>query len=193
LRGAINAKRLGLNNAAAVDAAARDVSNAAIAPAVGPVVRTLLSTQNAPSGFQVPKPNPVAVPGESQFAGNLANTAYNVNSLIGAARDSGALGKLMPWLPYVNQEPPKPTSEVVSKQLPRMIPQPGKPPGMVRNYPEIVEKAQSKDFLDDVIHRARQMEMGQRTKYVTDQINLMPPAERMHAWTEVQRRRVFTQ
>jgi hypothetical protein len=192
IRGALDAKRLGLDNPTALDAAYRDMFNAVIAPAMGPVPKTVLSVGNIPSGINVPKPNPVVFPGESQLGSNLANTAYGANTVIAGLREAGALGKLAPWLPYVNQLPAKPGLEVLSRQVPRLTPTPGKPAEMVAKYPEIVLKAKSREVIEDVIRRARQMEPSVRTRYLNQSLNKLPQSERDMAEREMIRRRVMT-
>jgi hypothetical protein len=94
-------------------------------------------------------------------------------------------------MPYADQLPPKPTSEVVARQIPRFTLLPGKPAEVIERYPEIVQRAKANAFVDDVVHRARRMDAETRLRYVMDSINQLPPQERAHAVEEIRRRRVF--
>jgi hypothetical protein len=63
---------------------------------------------------------------------------------------------------------------------------------MVAKYPEIVLKAKSRDVIEDVIRRARQMEPAVRKRYLTQSINKLPESEREMAEREMIRRKVMT-
>jgi hypothetical protein len=63
---------------------------------------------------------------------------------------------------------------------------------MIAKYPEIVLKAKSRDVIEDVIRRARQMEPSVRTRYLNQSLNKLPQSERDMAEREMIRRRVMT-
>jgi hypothetical protein len=192
VRGYVESRRLGLDNNAGIDAAGRDLVNAWTSPMIGPPLRFAFE---AVSGYQpalgVPRHAPVVPPGDSQLASDAANAAYNASPVAATLRESGALGKVAPWMPYVDQLPPKPTAEVIAKQIPRLTVLPGKPAEMIERYPEIVQRAKSNAFIDDVIHRARTIGLEQRLKYLQESVEKLPATEQMHAWREIQRRRVY--
>jgi hypothetical protein len=192
VRGAVESKRLGLDNAAALDASMRDLVNSWTAPALGPPARFAVG---AASGYQpalgVPRQFPVVPPGQSQGASDMANAVYEANPVLATVRESGALRKVAPWMPYADQLPPKPTTDVIARQLPRFTLLPGKPAEMIERYPEIVQKAKSAAYIDDVIHRARTMGIEARSQYVSNSIVRLPAEEQGHAWQEMKRRRVY--
>lgn len=192
VRGFVEAKRLGLDTQAGIDAAARDVGNSWSGPILGPPVRFAVG---AATGYTpamgVGRAHPVVPPGDSQAASDLANALYEANPLLATARESGTLAEYLPWMPFADQLPPKPTSEVIARQIPRFTLLPGKPAEVIERYPEIVQRAKANTYLDDVIHRARAMGAEQRTRYLTESLARLPPEEQGHAWQEVQRRKVF--
>lgn len=192
VRGAVESKRLGLDNAAALDASMHDLVNSWSAPGIGPAVRFLVG---AASGYQpavgVPRQHPVVPPGQSQHASDLANALYEANPLVKTAHESGAMAAAAPWMPYSDQLPPKPMTAVLARQIPRFTLLPGKPAEMIERYPEIVQKAKAAAFVDGVIHRARTMGAEQRAAFVQRAIGQLPSEEQPHAWQEMKRRRVF--
>lgn len=177
LKGFIDAERYGLPLQTALDSAARDILNSQIGPIAGPAVHfgfTAASGQ-APA-VSVGRTSPVAPPQQSQSRVNVQTALRDANPVIASIFD-----KLEG----------KPTSEALGRQLTRFTLQPGKQPEMIARYPEIVRKAQANEYVNYVIHEARQKPMSERRQFVTKQFERLEQSERENANTQVERRGVY--
>lgn len=189
LRGVIQSKMLGLDNQAAVDSAARDIINTWISPVAGPPLRFALGAATGyPPAVETGRNYPVVESGQSQHLSDLANAAYEANPVVSGLRESGALNGL---LPYADQLPPKSPTEVLRRQLPRLMMLPGKPLEMAERYPEFVRMAKSNAFIEDVIKHSRTMEPQKKIEYITKSVLSLPPQDQKHAWEEMKRRRAY--
>lgn len=169
LRGAIEAKQKGLNNASAVDSSGRDIANSWISPFAGPAVKAgFVGVSGFPPAINVGRASPVAAPGESQVAENLKQVAKDVNPVVAGA--------------FKSTEPGKTWEEAVKTQLPRFTMQTKQTEKMMEDYPAIVRRAQANAFMEDVIHRSRYIENDdQRSKYIRDSLEKLDTADRPHA------------
>jgi hypothetical protein len=178
LKGAVQAKRLGLSDADAFDAAARDIVNSWVAPAAGPPVKAaVIAASGYPPAVHVGRASRVAPPGSSQTKENFYEAAIEANPLLQS---------------YMKYRQGKPMSEVLSSQLPRFTMSPGKSERTVKDYPKIVTMARANEFIEDVVYQARRMPLNERGKFLTEQMNRLPQSVRGRAWHEFQRRRLFT-
>lgn len=179
VRGAIEAKRLGLNNATAADSAFRDVVNAQIGPWAGPPVRFgVAATTGYQPAINVGRKFPIVPPSQSQHMSDFRNAVLEMNPVVAGihqAQQPGSGG----WV------------EALRSQAPRLTPLMGKPEEMVANYPKIVSMAQGKDFVEWIIHTARTVPREQRRAYVNEQIQKLPAQQREWARREMERRRVY--
>lgn len=179
-RGFIQGKMLGLPTGTAMQGAERDMINSAFSPWAGPPVKflTTAATGHA-TAVDVPRVSPVVPPGQNQFASNLREAMVQANPVVAGVKkgfEPGSTG----W------------TEALKSQLPRFIPQPGKPPEMMKDYPGIVRRAQANTFIEDVIARARKMEPEARRAYLLDQVNrLEQPQDRQKAMKEFHFRKVL--
>jgi hypothetical protein len=179
-RGLIESKMRGLPTGVALSAAERDMINAAVAPWAGPPVRFGMQ---AASGYSpavgVGRQAPVVPPGQNQIASDFKHALIEASPIVAGvhkAQEPGSTG----W------------SEVVKSQLPRFTLQPGKPEGMMRDYPGIVRRAQANTFIDDVIGRARKMEPVARKEFLLGAVRkLENPQDRVKAIKEFKFRKVL--
>lgn len=155
IRGAVEATRLGLTPADALDAAARDIINTGAGMLAGPTVReaSIAFTGEQPA-YKVGRTTPVAKPGESQTALNLKEAALDAHPLVKASSEL--------WQG-------KPLSEVVAKQLPRFTLQTGKAPEMIERYPQIVASAQIHAYAISLAERARKEAPETRQAWIEKQ------------------------
>ncbi len=168
IRGAAQAKYLGLPNQVAADAAARDIINSATSPFAGPGIRfAKIAATGEPTAINVGRVAPVVPPGKNQLAQNVESAAIEANPLIKSIHQKAVEGKS--W------------REALAGQLPRFTLTSGKPPEMVENYPEIVHKAQLNAYLDDVVGRARKMPEARRDEYLDKVMENMDPEDIKHA------------
>lgn len=176
-KGAIDAKRMGLTDADALEAATRDLINSWTAPAMGPGVKfaTIAASGYGPA-VDVPRVSRVVPPGENQRLENTKEALRQASPLVQS---------------YLKYRQGKSANEILSSQLPRFTMTPGKTEAMVSKYPKIVSMAQGAAFIDDMIHEARRMPKEQRRQFVTQQIKRLPAEQRDHARSEARRRRVF--
>lgn len=179
VRGAVEAARMGLTKADMIDAAKRDIANSIIGPVGGPIPRFAIgAVVGRPAAVGIGRGDyEAAAPGESQTLKDVKQAAIEVNPTLNAI--------------HTLMQPGKTWRDFVAKQFPRFTPQPGKPASMVENYPEIVQKAQAGAFVDDVIHRARQMDQESKVRYLQESLMRLPESERAHAWQEIKRRKVL--
>lgn len=166
-RGALEAKRGGLTNQDALDSATRDIINSAIAPFTGPAVRFAATATGLPTAIGAPRQAPVAAPGESQRLSDVKTALVEANPIIASVRDANKPGGSL--------------LEAAQRQLPRYLPQSGKPDEMMAKYPQIVEKAQSRAFINDVIGRARKLDPDVRQQFLRDALTRLPESEREKA------------
>ena len=179
-RGAIEAARLGLQPSDMVSAAARDIVNVGLGATVGPGPKAafIAATGRSPA-VDVGRASAVAPPGDSQVKENVKAAILQANPILQSV--------------YEANRPGGNASKAIERQLPRFTLTTGKSERLVENYPQIVEMAQSREFVDDVIHTARSLPLSKREAFVDEQILRLPESERHHAYQEVHRRKVFSQ
>lgn len=165
-----DAKRKGLDDKQATQAAVESISNVPLSLFGGPAVRFLTE---AASGKAMSSPAfqraNVAAPTDEwwrQPVNNVAVAFQDANSIIGSAVDiiEG-----------------KPMIEALRRQLPRYLPRSGMSPEMVEKLPMIVERKEFQSYLTDTIRRARQLKPEAREEFVEQQ------AEKLNDWKEVKR------
>jgi hypothetical protein len=157
VKGAIDAKRFGLTDADAVEGASRDIINAAIGPAAGPVVRFgFIAASGYPPAVKVGRASPVAAPGASQQLENIKAAAKQANPLVAS---------------YFDYKQDKPVAEILKRQLPRFSLTPGKPPELIDRYPKVVNLAQTYAYVDYLASQARSMDQSQRNKFLRDALS----------------------
>lgn len=179
IKGAIDAKRMGLTNADALDAASRDIINSWAGPAAGPAVKFgAVAATGYPAAVKVGRASPVAPPGESQLVSNVWEAMKQTSPVIQT---------------YLKIKNGASLQEILSTQLPRLSPNPGKTEATVRNYPHIVQAAQANEFIDYVVHETRRTDPEKRLDYAQQQIDRLPPEFKKKAWDELKRRKVFAQ
>lgn len=164
IRGFVNAKNLGLGNKDAAESAWRDIANTAISPFAGPAIRTGMAVLlNQSPAIGVGKPLPVAPPGDSQTISNIKNAAIDTNPLVASIHDAMQPGAT--WY------------DGLRRQLPRFTLSPQRPQEMLDKYPEIVRKAQARDFVNDVVGRARKLDPSVRQQFIKDQLQRLSPED----------------
>jgi hypothetical protein len=177
IRGAVDAKRMGLTAGDAMNSAARDIINAGIAPAAGPPVRFGFV---AASGYQpainVGRAAPVAAPGENQFKINVGEALKEANPVVGTLFD-------------IHEK--KPTDEILARQIPRFTLSPGKPPEMIANYPRIVGLAQTFAYADYIVSESRKMDQNRRNAFITDAINKLDSEQQAMVIMNLKRRKIL--
>jgi hypothetical protein len=176
-RGLIESERKGLPLGTAFDASLRDVTNAAVSPFTGPIVR--FGTEAA-SGYQpavnVPRATHVAAPGDSQFNQNLKDALFDANPILKSMQ--------------LAREPGGTLADALRQQVPRLSLTPSQRPEFIEHYPEIVHKAQASAFIDDVVRRARNMNPEARTKFVNDSLDKLTDEDRAHAVKTLKYRKI---
>lgn len=180
IRGIIQAKLQGLPNEVALDSGARDIINSAIAPWAGPPIRFGVEAATGyPTAVGVGRTTPVVPPGQSQHIADFKEALIQsspVTAGIEKARQTGSTG----------------LTEVLTSQLPRFTPQPGKPPSMMADYPAIVRRAQANSYIDDVIGRARKIEPKERAKFLQEAVSRLDNIQdKAKAWQEFRYRKVM--
>lgn len=167
-RGYIEAKRKGLTEGDSASGATRDILNTGISPFMGPIVRfgTVAATGYQPA-INIPRTAPVVPPGKNQFVGNVKQAMIDANPIVKSIA--------------LSNEPGKGPMEALQNQLPRMSLKPSQPPEMIENYPEIVHKAQAREYTDDTIRRARQLAPDIRYRFIDDQLSKLTDDDRAHA------------
>lgn len=178
IRGAVEAKRNGLQPSDMLEGVRRDIWNTSISPFVGPVPKFLLGTANKTLSIGVGSPHPIVAPGESQTKSDILESLREANPLVASYLDS--------------QQPGATTADALRRQLPRFTLSPSNPPEMVEKYPEIVRRAQASQFIDDVIGRARKLEPEKRKKVLHDAVDrLSDDADKETAIKRFIQRRVW--
>lgn len=177
LAGAINAKRMGLSDSDAIDAATRDIINSWTAPYAGPPVKfgAIAATGYQPA-VNVGRASRIVPPGESQFNQNIGDAIRQSSPIIQT---------------YIKAREGKSVPEILATQIPRFTMQPGKTESMVENYPRIVSMAQGAAFINDMIHEARRMDPDKRIEFVVEQVKRLPIEQQAHALREAHRRKVY--
>lgn len=176
IKGAVEAKRLSLNNSLAADAAARDIINSWIGPFAGPPIRFgVVAASGYPPAINVGRAAPVAIPGQSQFRVNVEQALKDANPVVATMLDV---------------KEGKPLDEAMTRQLPRFTLQPGKPPEMVAKYPKIVGLAQTFAFADWLVGQARKMEPQRRNAFVSNYYRQLDPEQKRMVADALRRRKV---
>lgn len=177
-RSAIEAARRGLHRSDVVQAATRDIANVGLSTVAGPGPRAaMVALTGYPPAISVGRSSRVAPPGESQLLENFKAAAWESNPLLASIHEYSKSGGSL--------------AGALSRQMPRFTLTPGKQPDMIKNYPKIVEGAQSSEFTEDVIRVARTLPKSERTHFVKEQIARLPKDRQDKAWSEVKRRQVF--
>lgn len=176
IKGALESYRKGLTPADMENAAIRDIINAQISPFAGPIVHFASAVTGIPTMIGAPPPSPMVAPGENQFKSNVINAIVQSNPVSGSIRELRRGAGL---------------TSALEKQFPRFVPQPTQPLEMMAKYPEIVRKAQSSTFINDVIRQARYMEPNERSMFVRDALDRLSTVEdREHAKKTLRYRRI---
>lgn len=180
IKGVLNAKRLGLTDTDALDAAARDIINSAIGPAMGPGPRAaVVSATGSPPAVGVPRSAPVAPPGKSQLKVNVEEALKDANPIVKSFMDyhSGA----------------KTAREALGQQLPRFTLQSGKTEAVAAKYPQIVNKAQLNDYAQYLAGEARKVPLRERYRWVLNRLkeDELNPVNAAQAQILLRRKGVF--
>jgi hypothetical protein len=179
LKGYVQSKYMGLTDGTALDAAARDIINSAVGPAMGPGPRAavITATGSAPA-VNVPRTAPVAAPGENQTAINLASALKEANPVVKSILDVGE-GKTL--------------GEAASRQFPRFAMRPGMEGERAQNLPKIVNAAQLNAYAEDLAKKARQLPLTQRYRFVNQKLvgDKLNPENKARALVILDRQGVF--
>lgn len=178
-RGFGEAKLNGLPTGTALDAGARDILNSAVAPFAGPAIRFgSVAATGYPPAKDVGRVSPVVPPGQNQTAANLKQALLDANPVVSGLVKAGQPGSTG-------------LTEELKTQLPRLVPQPGKQPAMMKDYPAIVRRAQANAYIEDVIGRARKMAPADRVPFLLDAVKkLESPQDQRKAIREFKYRKV---
>lgn len=168
-RGLIESQRKGLTLQNSFDAAATDAWNTNISPFAGPVIRFagVASSGKQLPAINVPRTSKVVPPGESQTAENLKQAILDANPIIKSISLAG--------------EPGQGISAAVRQQIPRLSLQPSQSADFMANYPEIVRKAQAREYINDVIGRARKMKPVDQETFVQEALTKLQDEDRKQA------------
>jgi hypothetical protein len=183
VRGYVQAKRNGLTEGDAMDAALRDIINSWVAPYAGPAARILTSTLfNKPPGITLPDVHHrVAPTGDehqrSQILHDLLRSIADVNPGVASYLEK-------------RENPSLPESDVLRRQFGRFMPRPSNSQEVMENYPEIVHKAQVTQFIEDTIHTARRLKPDDRFEYIQNQLDQLPPEDQRTLTRALRARRV---
>ena len=180
-RAFLQAKYYGLTDGNALDAAARDVVNSAISPALGPPIRALaVAATGHPLAVNMPRAAPVAPPGRSQAVVNIEEALKEANPVVRS---------------YLDYRAGKPMAEVLRTQLPRFMMAPGKSPSAVEQFPRIVQRAQAEEYSVYLAKEARKLPMADRWRFVYQTLNkdVGDPAVRAEVLRRVRRHGVSLQ
>jgi hypothetical protein len=157
IKGAVQAKYLGLTDSDALDAAARDIINSATGPALGPGVRgATVAATGSPPAVGVSRTAPVAPPGTSQFKVNVEEALKDANPIVKSFLDYTRGGKSL--------------REAVSQQIPRFGLAAGKPEATAANFPKIVNRAQLNAYTDALAREVRQQPINERRQWIADRL-----------------------
>ncbi len=179
IRGYVQARYLGLSNGTALDAAAKDVINAAVGPVAGPGPRaaTIMATGSAPA-VGVPRTAPVAAPGQNQLALNIGAALGEANPVVKSILDVQG-GKTL--------------EQAAGRQFPRFAMRPGMEGEKAANMPKIVNAAQLNAYTEDLGKKARGMPLQQRYKFVQQKLtsDKLNPQNKARAMVILERQGVF--
>lgn len=168
-RGFIESQRKGLTLQNSFDSAATDIWNTNISPFTGPVVRFagVASSGKQLPAINVPRTSRVVPPGESQTAENLKQAIIDANPIIKSIA--------------LSREPGQGIAASVRQQIPRLNLQPSQSAEFMAKYPEIVRKAQAREYVNDVIGRARKMNPDDQQTFVADALTKLTPEDQKQA------------
>jgi hypothetical protein len=156
IKGYIQSKYMGLTDATALDAAARDVINSAVGPVMGPGPRALtVMATGSPPAVGVPRTAPVAAPGENQLAINVNAALKDANPIVRSILDV---------------EGGKTFGEAAGRQFPRFAMRPGMEGTKAENLPKAVNAVQLKAYSEDLAKKARALPLPQRYKFVNSKL-----------------------
>jgi hypothetical protein len=167
-RGFMEAQRKGLTLGDSFDAAARDIANTSISPFAGPAVRfgTVALTGQQPA-INVGRTSRVVPPGQSQTAENIKQAILDANPIIKSIS--------------LAREPGQGVWASVRQQIPRLSLQPSQAPDFMAHYPEIVHKAQARDYINDMIGHARKLEPEDQRTFVNQAMKKLTPEDQQQA------------
>ncbi len=176
VRRLIEAKRYGIDQNQALDSALGDVVNAAVSPALGPIIRTGFSAVTGrPPALNVGRTAPVVGPEQSQFAANVLDALRRMNPLVNMAYDAreGKSG----W-------------DMARSQAQRFSPQAGMTESKAESLPRIISRARLNDFTDDLARRARRLPLADRAAFIRDEMEKaeLSGAERVRVHRQIQAR-----
>lgn len=179
-RGMIESQRKGLTLQNSFDAAATDIWNTNISPFTGPVIRFggVASSGKPLPAINVPRTSPVAPPGKSQTAENLKQAIIDANPVIKSIA--------------LSQEPGQGMKAAIRQQVPRLTLQPSQSAEFMSKYPEIVRKAQAREFINDVIGRARKMGPDDQEAFVQEALAKLDPEDQKQAKRTLKYSRIRT-
>lgn len=168
-RGFIESQRKGLSLQNSFDAAATDIWNTNISPFMGPAIRfaAVASSGKALPSINVPRTSRVVAPGESQTAENIKQAIIDANPIIKS-------------LSLAN-EPGQGAMASIRQQIPRLTLQPSQSAEFMEKYPQIVRKAQAREYINDVIGRARKMGPNEQQEFVRESLSRLTPEDQKQA------------
>jgi hypothetical protein len=167
-RGFIESQRKGLTLANSFDAAARDAFNTNISPFTGPPLRFLsVGATGYQPAVSVGRESRVVPPGQSQWQENMKQAVLDANPLLRSLQLSRTSGEGV--------------RSAVRQQIPRLSLQPSQSAEFMSKYPEIVRKAQARDYVNDVIGRARKLNPQDKAAFVKDALSKLAPEDRDNA------------
>ncbi len=158
VKGAVQAKYLGLTDGDALDSAARDVINSATGPALGPAIRgATVAATGSPPAVGVPRTAPVAPPGTSQTKVNVEEALKDANPVVRSILDYTRGGKTL--------------GEAIGQQVPRFGLVAGKPEATAEKYPKIVNRAQLNAYTEALAREVRQQPLKDRRQWIADRLS----------------------
>lgn len=179
---AVEAKRSGLSNTQAGEAALRDIINTDVLGFAGPAPRfattaltgSHLYLQNLRKGLARIDS---AKPGESQALLNLQTGSQELNPLVAAGLQTSLGG-----------EPQKDFGEQLRGLLGVV---PGTKPELQSRLPRIVTSGEFNDYLDTFAHKIRNAPLGERSKVIREGLQGLTGQQRQKAIAELQRRHLL--
>lgn len=168
-RGFVESQRKGLSLQNSFDAAATDIWNTNISPFTGPAIRfgAVASSGKPLPSINVPRTSRVVAPGESQTAENVKQAIIDANPIIKSIA--------------LSQEPGQGAMASLRQQIPRLTLQPSQSAEFMEKYPQIVRKAQAREFINDVIGRARKMGPNDQQEFVRENLQRLAPEDQKQA------------
>ena len=172
-RGAIEASSKGLTGSNIGEAAVRDVVNTGLSIVSGPGPRFAFEAATGyPTAINVGRSSRVVAPGESQHLENIREAVMQSNPILSSIEEYNKPGGDM--------------QKAIARQIPRLTLTPGTPEETLSKYPEIVTKAQSRQFIDGMIHDAHKVPEGERAAWAMKELSRLPPEEQAHGLRELQ-------